>query len=84
MSNTQKPQLPASTFVRVIQLVRITGGLMMVGAACLAFNVGGFADLLGLNDGTMNYMIGGLLGMVGLMDMIVVPRLLESKANPKI
>ena len=81
-SQPTKPNPAAATLI--IHVVRMTGAMFLLGGGSLALNLGGFADVLGLLDGGKNQIVGGAIALVGLMDVIVVPRLLEAKFNPKI
>ena len=81
-SQPTKPNPAAANLI--IHVVRMTGAMFLLAGGSLALNLGGFADVLGLLDGGKNQIVGGAIALVGLMDVIVVPRLLEAKFNPKI
>jgi hypothetical protein len=62
----------------VIRVVRLSGLAFIVAGLAVLFNLGNISEIVGLND-DINKLLGGVLMMIGLVDIIAVPRALGHK-----
>lgn len=67
-----------------VHYIQWIGAMQLLLALCSYFDIGGLASFLGLMTDGNNQLLGGVLAFVGLLDIIVVPRVLSVKTNPKL
>ena len=61
---------------KVVRLIRIMGVSISLFAGAIYFNLGGLSDLFGFDAQTRKLVVTALL-FVGLMDLVLIPRLLR-------
>ncbi len=83
-SNSPNPPNPmaAEQAKMVLRIVRIVGVLLSVLGATILLGAD-FIDILAVFNMTERMIFGGVLLMMGISDLIIVPRLLESKLTNK-
>lgn len=62
---------------RLIRLLRISGGVFIVIGGIFFADLGDIASLLDLQMDQMNRLVGGLMMLVGVLDVVLVPRILQ-------
>jgi hypothetical protein len=62
----------------IISAVRFAGVLIFAFGILLLFNIGGLAEGLNLQENEMNKLIGMFLSILGIVEFILTPRILES------
>lgn len=75
--NTEDPRK------KLIPLVRLIGAVFILAGVALAFDLGGLASLLGMDDGFARKAFSGALIVAGLTDYFVIPRIFRNIANKK-
>jgi len=63
----------------VLNTVRVIGAAFMLAGTACVFNLGGLASALGIADGQTEKILGGILFIIGILDYLVIPPLLERK-----
>jgi hypothetical protein len=66
---------------KVIRILRISGSLFIILGFVLWSNAFGLSSYLNLVSGGINAMLGLVLIGVGLMDVFVLPRLIDKRRN---
>ncbi len=59
-------------------IVRGFGAVMMLGGVAVAFNLGGFAEMLFPIDGFLEKLLGGMLVVLGAIDFFLIPKFLKN------
>jgi|GEM_PF-5214388 len=67
----------------IIKTVRITGFIILLMGGGVFFNLGGIANQIGFSDDGAHHFIGGAIAILGMMDIILVPRILDAAWNKK-
>ena len=62
----------------IIQGIRLVGILLFIFGIILILNPGGIADKLAIVDPEMNKVFGAILSIMGIIEFILTPRILES------
>lgn len=81
-ADNRTPEEKARQNALVANCVRAAGAFFMLAAPLVAFNVFGIADLLGIRDGFIEYIIGSAFLVIGLLDFFVVAPLLQRIGTP--
>lgn len=82
-ANNITPEERAKQNALVANCVKGVGAVFILAAPLVAFNVFGLADLMGLHDGFFEYLMGGLLLVMGLADFFVIAPILRRAGLPK-
>ncbi len=64
---------------KLIRILRFTGAGFIMAGTVVALDLGGIGALLGFGDSAG--LIGGVFAFVGIMDLVVVPAILEHAAR---
>ena len=66
---------------KLIKLLRMMGGVFILLGLVLCFDIGGIAGELGFLEDGVYRVLGGSVILVGVLDVILIPRVLEIVTN---
>ena len=62
----------------IISAVRFAGVMIFAFGIVLLFDIGGLAESMNLTDNNINKLIGMFLSILGIVEVVLTPRILES------
>lgn len=75
-ANTPPQPLDFEKTAQLTIILRMIGAIFILGGLIVGLDVAGLATKAGLNDGTddsMHHLFGGLIVLVGLVDIFILP-----------
>ena len=62
----------------IISAVRFAGVMIFAFGISLLFDIGGLAESMNLTENNINKLIGMFLSILGIVEVVLTPRILES------
>lgn len=67
----------------VANVIKGVGAVFILAAPLIAFNAFGIAEMIGVKDGFLEYVMGGMFLVMGLADFFLVAPILQRGGAPK-
>ena len=67
----------------VVRIIQMSGVVFILAGVVVFFNLGGLSASLGLIENGLSQILGGVLCLVGISDLIVVPRIFEKRLSSR-
>ncbi len=62
----------------IISAIRFAGVMIFAFGIALLFDIGGLAESMNLTENNINKLIGMFLSILGIVEVVLTPRILES------